>query len=133
MEGGKKCLSYTRTLRTPLRTNEQHTNNKLSQESLCEKIPGQAGVWFRLVYLPGPGSSVGRALAQHARGPGFKSPLGQGFFSHKDSWLSLLFVYCSYVLNVLVCDGLVVRATQHFFFHWCNNHHFWHFTISLQT
>ena len=31
--------------------------------------------------------------------------IGQGFFHIKDSWLSGLFVYCSYVLNVLVYNG----------------------------
>ena len=51
-----------------------------------------ANPWSILVYPGGPGSSVGRALTLHARGPGFKCPFGQEFFHVKDSWLSGLFV-----------------------------------------
>ena len=36
---------------------------------------------------------------------GVQIPAWPGIFSHKDSWPSGLFVYCSFVLNIPVYDG----------------------------
>ena len=80
-----------------------HITNKFTQDRTTRVLPG---------------SSVGRTLAPHARGPGFKSPLGQGFFHIKILGGVGCLCTISYVLilNVLVYDGC-------FFLHfqiWCS-------------